>query len=80
MSAVDQLFQDLRASGRKAFMPFVTSGDPDMEMTLELIRKLSSLGVDLIEVGLAVSPYCYGIAVVGRPVVRPICGLARISG
>jgi len=33
MSAIDQLFTQLRSSGRKAFMPFVTAGDPDLEFT-----------------------------------------------
>ena len=33
MSAIDRLFQQLRAAGRKAFMPFVTAGDPDLAFT-----------------------------------------------
>ena len=28
MSAVDQMFSELRASGRKALIPFITAGDP----------------------------------------------------
>lgn len=42
-----------------AFMPFVTSGDPDMESTVALIRELAARGVDLIEVGF---PYSDPIA------------------
>lgn len=42
-----------------AFMPFVTAGDPDVGVTVELIRELAGRGVDLIEVGF---PYSDPIA------------------
>ncbi len=41
MSAIDQLFQQRRAAGRKAFMPFVTAGDPDLEFTQAVVRELA---------------------------------------
>lgn len=59
MSAIDQLFEQLRASGRKALMPFVTAGDPDLEFTAELIRRLFHHGGSLCEVGI---PYSDPIA------------------
>ncbi len=40
MTPVDTLFQKLRQTGRKAFMPFVTAGDPDLDLTAEVIREL----------------------------------------
>ena len=40
MSAIDQLFQQRRAAGRKALMPFVTAGDPDLEFTQAVVREL----------------------------------------
>lgn len=59
MSAIDQLFQRLRAEGRKALMPFVTAGDPDLEFTADVIRALDRRGCDLCEVGI---PYSDPIA------------------
>jgi tryptophan synthase alpha chain len=59
MSAIDQLFQTLRAEKRKAFMPFVTAGDPDLEFTAEVIRELDKRGCTLCEVGV---PYSDPIA------------------
>jgi tryptophan synthase alpha chain len=59
MSTIDTLFRDLRNSGRKAFMPFVTAGDPDLEFTAELIRVLVERGSSLCEVGV---PYSDPIA------------------
>jgi len=59
MSAIDQLFQQLRAEKRKAFMPFVTAGDPDLEFTAAVIRELDKRGCTLCEVGM---PYSDPIA------------------
>jgi len=59
MSAIDQLFKDLRSAGRKAFMPFVTAGDPDLAFTAAVLRELASRGCNLCEVGI---PYSDPIA------------------
>ena len=39
----------------KAFIPFITAGDPDIETTKKLIRALSEAGADLIELGIPFS-------------------------
>lgn len=39
----------------KAFIPFITCGDPDLETTAELIRTLAENGADLIELGIPFS-------------------------
>jgi len=59
MSRIDQLFADLRRQQRKAFMPFVTAGDPDLEFTADVIRELDAQGCSLCEVGI---PYSDPIA------------------
>ena len=59
MSAIDQLFDRLRQSGRKAFMPFVTAGDPDLEFTADVLRLLVDRGSDMCELGI---PYSDPIA------------------
>jgi tryptophan synthase alpha chain len=59
MSAIDNLFQELRQTGRKAFMPFVTAGDPDLAFTADLIRTLVERGSSMCEVGI---PYSDPIA------------------
>lgn len=58
-SRISQVFSDLQAQGRLAFMPFITAGDPDLGMTKSLIRELGRAGVDLIEIGF---PYSDPIA------------------
>ncbi len=59
MSAIDQTFADLRRRGRKAFLPFVTAGDPDLETTTEVIRVLARCGASITEIGV---PYSDPIA------------------
>jgi len=55
MSAIDVLFRDLRAANRKAFMPFVTAGDPDLDFTSELICRLAARGCSMFELGIPYS-------------------------
>jgi len=59
MPRLDSLFSDLRQSGRKAFMPFVTAGDPDLEFTADVIGELDARGCSMCEVGI---PYSDPIA------------------
>ena len=39
----------------KAFIPFVTCGDPDLETTAALVRTMAEAGADLIELGIPFS-------------------------
>jgi tryptophan synthase alpha chain len=55
MSAIDQLFSDLRSKNQKALMPFLTAGDPDIATTADIIRSLGAAGADLCEVGVPYS-------------------------
>lgn len=55
MSAIDTLFADLRRTGRKALMPFITAGDPDLKFTADLLRLLVERGCHLCEVGIPFS-------------------------
>jgi tryptophan synthase alpha chain len=59
MSAIDQLFKTLRVSGRKAMMPFITAGDPDLDFTAAVLRKLVDAGCPICELGI---PYSDPIA------------------
>lgn len=59
MSAIDETFRRLRSEGRKAFIPFVTAGDPDLDFTAAALRELASRGASLCEIGV---PYSDPIA------------------
>jgi len=59
MTKIDDLFAQLRTSGKKALMPFVTAGDPDLQFTADVIRELDRRGCTMCEVGI---PYSDPIA------------------
>ena len=52
---IDAKFADLRAKGKKAFIPYVTAGDPDADTTVEIALALEKSGADLIELGVPYS-------------------------
>jgi tryptophan synthase alpha chain len=56
---VDSLFARLRDEKRRALMPFVTAGDPDLATTALLVAALVKSGASLIEIGI---PYSDPIA------------------
>ena len=59
MSAIDELFQRLKSEGKKAFMPFVTAGDPSLDFTAAILKRLDAEGCHLAELGI---PYSDPIA------------------
>ena len=50
MNKLNQVF-----GNKKAFIPFLTAGDPDINTTRELIIKIAEAGADLIEIGIPFS-------------------------
>jgi tryptophan synthase alpha chain len=48
-------FADLRTSGRRALVIYVTAGHPTVDDSLELLRGLDDAGADVIEVGVPFS-------------------------
>ncbi len=59
MNPIDTLFQRLRSQKRKAFIPFLTAGDPDADSTARFARGLAGAGASLLEIGF---PYSDPIA------------------
>ncbi len=59
MSAIDTTFETLRSQGRKAFLPFITAGDPDLEFTGKVLKELVTRGASICELGI---PYSDPIA------------------
>jgi tryptophan synthase alpha chain len=49
---IDRRFAALNAEKRAAFVAFVTAGDPDPSVSLEILRALPAAGADVIELGM----------------------------
>jgi len=55
MTRIAQKLNDLKREGRKAFIPYITAGDPSLDATEQLILELESSGADIIELGVPFS-------------------------
>ncbi len=55
MSRIAARFAELKKANRAAFIPFITAGDIDAEMTAAILEKLPAAGADLIELGVPFS-------------------------
>jgi tryptophan synthase alpha chain len=55
MSKITALFNELKASGKKGLIPFITAGDPDPKLTVELMHALVRGGSNVIELGVPFS-------------------------
>ena len=55
MSRISDAFNNLRADGRRGFIPYITVGDPDLDTSRALIVELARAGATLIELGVPFS-------------------------
>jgi len=59
VNPIDETFDRLRKQGKKAFIPFLTAGDPDIATTQAMAQTVIAHGADLLEIGF---PYSDPIA------------------
>ena len=55
MSRIATRFEALRAQGRTALIPYVTAGDPGLDVTVPLMHAMVAAGADIIELGVPFS-------------------------
>jgi tryptophan synthase alpha chain len=55
MSRISQTFEHLQQIHERALIPYVTAGDPDLEMTKRLVREMVRRGGDIVEIGVPFS-------------------------
>jgi tryptophan synthase alpha chain len=55
MSRIAATFAALQASGRKALIPYITSGDPFADATVDIMMAMAEAGADVIELGVPFS-------------------------
>ena len=75
LSKVDEMFCKLKNNKKLALMPFIMAGDPNIEITSEILLKLQENGADLIELGV---PYSDPLA--DGPVIQVAASRALKSG
>jgi tryptophan synthase alpha chain len=55
MSRIDATFASLRDRRRKALIPYLTAGDPQLDTTAAIMRAMAAAGADIIELGVPFS-------------------------
>jgi len=75
LSNIDEMFCELKNKKKFALMPFIMAGDPNIEITSEILLKLQENGADLIELGI---PYSDPLA--DGPVIQLAASRALNSG
>jgi tryptophan synthase alpha chain len=83
MGRIGRGFARARDGGRKAFVSFVTAGDPSLERTVEAAREMAEGGVDVLELGVPFSDPLADGPVIQRASDRALrrgTTLARVLG
>ncbi|MCH9853492.1 MAG: tryptophan synthase subunit alpha [Alphaproteobacteria bacterium] len=55
MTRITDKFTELKAKNRKALIPFIMAGDPNIESSAQLLPDLVTAGADIIELGMPFS-------------------------
>ncbi|NQU74635.1 MAG: tryptophan synthase subunit alpha, partial [Candidatus Omnitrophica bacterium] len=55
MNRIDKKFKELTKNKKKAFVAYITAGDPNLAITNDLVLALDNSGVDIIELGIPFS-------------------------
>ena len=55
MNRIDKKFKELKRNRKKAFIAYITAGDPNLATTAKLAGALEAAGVDIIELGIPFS-------------------------
>lgn len=72
MNRIDKTFKKLKAEKKKAFIPYVTAGDPDIKTTEKIVLALAKAGADIIELGIPFSDPLADGATIQRAVMRAL--------
>ena len=79
MNRLQARFEELQASGRKGFIPFVTAGDPTLETSLATVKILADSGADVIELGVPFSDPMADGPTIQRSSQRALANGTRLS-
>lgn len=74
MTRIQEKFEQLKREKRKAFIPYITLGDPDLKTTGELVLALERGGADIIELGVPFSDPLADGPVIQRAAERSLAG------
>ena len=77
---IEEKFADLKNRGEKAFVAYITAGDPDFKTTQEIVLALEQSGVDILEIGVPFSDPTADGPVIQEASQRALRNGATLSG
>ncbi len=72
MSRIESCFNQLKKTNQKALIPFITAGDPTLDVTVELMHQLVEAGANILELGLPFSDPMADGPVIQRAIERSL--------
>ncbi|MFL2840328.1 MAG: tryptophan synthase subunit alpha [Pseudohongiellaceae bacterium] len=79
MSRIRNCFKQLKSQNKKAFITYLTAGDPNIETSLNLMHALVKAGADIIELGYPFSDPSSDGAVIQRAVERSLAKHTKLK-
>jgi tryptophan synthase alpha chain len=79
MSRLKTCFDNLRAQQRAALIPFITTGDPSLALTVPLMQAVVEAGADVIELGVPFSDPMADGPVIQRASERALAAGTRLT-
>ena len=79
INRIDETFAKLRRENKKAFIPFITAGDPSINASYEIAKSMIQNGADLVEFGVPYSDPSADGPVIMSADVRALSGGTRLA-
>ena len=79
MSRIEDRFTHLRKDGRTGLVTYVTAGDPDLQRSAEIIKRLDAAGADVLEIGVPFSDPLADGPVIQRATERALAAGVTLS-
>ena len=76
---INQRFTQLRKEGRTGLVTYVTAGDPDLQRSADIIKRLDHAGVDVLEIGVPFSDPLADGPVIQRATERALAAGVTLS-
>ena len=80
MSRIDERFAHLRKAGTTGLVTYVTAGDPDLERSAAIIKRLDQAGADVLEIGVPFSDPLADGPVIQRATERALAAGVTLAG
>jgi len=79
MSRIEDRFTQLRKDGRTGLVTYVTAGDPDLQRSAGIIKRLDQAGADVLEIGVPFSDPLADGPVIQRATERALAAGVTLS-